>query len=468
MAIQEAVTAPAGAAAPPPAYADQPATRGERVRLWGLALLAALLPFVINPWWYDIYYWPKVQLLYAGTGVLLFLTVWRSPGGWRRVFRSPLGMALACWLGAVGLATLGSVNPLLSVVGEDYRYEGLLTWLAYGALTALSACTVTGLARIRWLVGAVLAAATVMAAVGLAQHIGWAVVPEDFDRRGMARAWGTIGSPLALGAYLVLLLPLPISLYAQTTHPGWRWIYGAVVVLLYAALVATRTRAAWGAFVVAAGVWAVATGAERLRPAVRSLLILAAALAVVTPLVLLTSRLEVAHVLDRDSADSRSFLWRTTAPLIWQRPLLGWGPETLVQVYPDYGTPEFLSVFPRAAMERILVDRPHNDLLQQAVSTGLLGLAAYLWLWWTVFRTGWRAARRDLGGSARGTHAEAGAVAAGLLGGCAGYFSQLQFSFSYVSVAPVYWCLAGVVLSLEHLGRPAPADTSAESAISGT
>jgi O-antigen ligase len=177
----------------------------------------------------------------------------------------------------------------------------------------------------------------------------------------------------------------------------------------------------------------------------------------VTPAVLLTGPPgALGHVSDAGSATSRVFIWRTAAPLVIARPLLGWGPETLAQVYPAYGTPAFLRVFPEAAMQHIVVDRPHNDLLQQAIAAGLLGLAAYLWLWYAVLRTAWKTARARAygdhglrrGDDRRSSLVDPSIVAAGLLGGFAAYFAQLQLSFSYVSVAPLFWILLGAVAAL--------------------
>ncbi len=443
-----------GTVGPPHAIRSGKAAWVETARLAGLTLVAAVLPLVVNLWWYDAYYWPKVQLLYLASGLLISLTLWQDRG-WLRAVRSPVGIASACWLGAMALATAASVNPLVSLAGADYRYEGLMTWIAYGAVMALGAYSLTTIGRVRWLLTAVLAASVLMAILGLAQHFGARPVPEDIGRIGWGRAWGTTGSPIALGAYLVVLLPVAVSLYARALTPGDRWLSGAVVVLLYAALVATRTRGAWAAFVVACAVWLVATGAGRLRQALRPLALLGIVLVAVTPLVLLTAPRPASQISRQEAAGMRMFLWRTTVPLVWQRPLLGWGPETLVQVYPAYRTPEFLRVFPDSAMMRIDVDRPHNDLLQQAVATGLLGLAAYLWMWCMLFRTGWRAARGSHGGPRLEPAPWAEAVAAGLLGGAAGYFVQLQFSFSYVSVAPMFWTLVGTLLALERLTNSA-------------
>ncbi len=422
--------------------------RSDAALIVGLTVLASVLPLIVTTRWYDHYYWPKVQVLYAVLLILTPIALWTDRARWLRNLRSPVGIALAVWLALVAVSTALSVNPLLSVVGEDYRYEGLLTWLAYGAVVAGVAGTFTAPGRIRLLLAATYAAAGVMAALGLLQQFGWTPVPEDVTRIGWARAWGTTGSPLALGAYLVLLLPLLISLYTGADVGRRRWIWGGLGVLMCAALAATGSRAAWGGSVLGIAAWGVASGRERLAVAARPLILLGVACALAMFTVLRISPPAVSgHTASVKPVEQRMVLWTTVAPLVLKRPLLGWGPETLAEIYPAYKSPVFLRAFPEAAMQSIYVDRPHNDLLQQAVAMGLAGLAAYLWLWATIFASAWRAARgavhRD-----RTT-----GLAAGLLGAFVAYFVQLQFSFSYVSVAPVFWSFVGLALVLDRNTR---------------
>lgn len=421
---------------------------------------AAALPFVVVPAWYDAYYWPKVCVLYAAVGLGALQALRLEGAGWLRSFRDPLGAPLIVWLGALAAATALSVNPLLSVVGEDYRYEGLLTWLAYATLAALAARTLRSPRRLRVILVAILAAAGVMSVLALLQHGGLSPVPEDVVRRGWVRAWGTTGNPIALGAYTVLLFPLALALYAAENRPGRRLAYGALALLLYAAMIAAEARAAWGAFALGTSAWGLAVGSAAVRRAARHLAVLAILCAAVAPAVLLTGPLATGHALEQvpsaGDAVQRIFLWRTAAPLVLERPWLGWGPETLAQVYPAYGTPAFVRVFPAAATQSVIVDRPHNDLLQHAVAAGFVGLGAYVWLWYTVLRMTWRAARvRGAGdhGLRRGDDrrsllVDPPVIAAGLFGGFVAYLAQLQLSFSYVSVAPVFWVLVGAAAAL--------------------
>ena len=423
-----------------------------------VAAAAAVLPFVVVPAWYDAYYWPKVCLLYAAVAAGALSLMRRGGGTWLRHLGAPAGTALAAWLATLALATIFSANPALSFVGEDYRYEGLLTWLAYGALAAISASALRNPRQLRQVLALILAGAGAMSVIALLQHFGFSPVPVDVTRLGWMRAWATTGSPLALGAYLVLLLPLVIGFYAESRR-GKQAAFAALAVLMYAALIATDARAEWGALALGLAVWGLAAGKGVLRAAGRPLAVLALFCAAVTPAVLLTgpqTSASLGRLADPGSGTLRMFIWQTTAPLVVERPVLGWGPETLAQIYPAYGTPGFLRAFPESAMQHVIVDRPHNDLLQQAIAAGLLGLAAYLWLWSAVLSTAWKTARAR----AHGDHGlrrgddrpsllvDPSVIGPGLAGGLAAYFAQLQLSFSYVSVAPLFWVLVGAVAAL--------------------
>ncbi len=438
------MSAGSNVAAPPRGLGDLAASRSDWAALAAVAVIVGVVPLVVDPHWYDRYYWPKVELFYAATALGAVALLWRGRTDWLGRLRSPVGYALLAWLAALTVSTLASIDPATSLVGDDYRYEGLVTWLAYGVAAVVTGAALVTAARVRAVIGVGLGGAVVMSVLALLQYWGARPVALDFERAGSLRVFGTVGNPIALGAYLVLLLPIAVSLYAAEERPEWCQLWGAVVVLLYAGLLASLARGAWAALPVGLAAWAAALGPRTLRAAARPLAVLVLCCAAVTPVVLLTGpvsgQLDPAAV--ANSLHGRMFLWETSGTLVGQRPLFGWGPETLAQIYPAYGTPAFYAVYPYARMMNLIVDRPHNDLLQQAIATGLVGLAAYLWLWGALLRTGWRVARA---GAAPWTRT----LAAGLLGGLVAYFVQLQLAFSYVSVAPVLWVLIGVLLVLD-------------------
>ncbi len=68
------------------------------------------------------------------------------------------------------------------------------------------------------------------------------------------------------------------------------------------------------------------------------------------------------------------------------RPLVGYGPESMYVAYNRFYPPELGHVESRTATP----DRSHNETLDTLVITGLLGLAAYLWVFGAIFYFGLR------------------------------------------------------------------------------
>jgi O-antigen ligase len=94
----------------------------------------------------------------------------------------------------------------------------------------------------------------------------------------------------------------------------------------------------------------------------------------------------------KDSATIRLLTWRDTIPVILERPLLGHGPGTFALPFARHWE-EDLRVMLRESGGGYM-NGAHNQLLQVAATTGLLGLAAYLWVFVSYFlnvyrRGGW-------------------------------------------------------------------------------
>jgi O-antigen ligase len=247
-------------------------------------------------------------------------------------------------------------------------------------------------------------------------------------------------------ATFLLLLPLAVA-QAVTAKGRASWAYAAASIVLYAALVSSQTRSAWIASALA-GV--VLLG---LLPKSRVLWRRGAALAVA--FVIVTVVLVISHpgaalpargasALDtRDySMRQKLYVWKHTLPLIAERPVAGWGFSTLVGQFKDMGSPEYLRVFGRDQI--VLIDTPHNELLHVAYSTGLLGLAAVLWLWIAAGRALLAGLQEPLASPAIGA-----ALAAALCG----YFIWMQFAWSMIGPANVFWVVVGLAATVSGPAR---------------
>lgn len=378
--------------------------------------------------------------------------------------RSSLDFPAVTFLCVAGLATIVSVDPLISFFPSTGRGEGLVVYVAY-VVMALAVARL-GRREIDGLVGAIVISGSLIGAIAVAQYYGLDVIRwlgyrpgSPAEAMGLAanplpgvdapvflwtRSYGTLGNPVFLGGYVSILLPVAVAVALQ--QPGRRWLaYAAASALLYGALVASQTRSAW---VASAGASLLLLGwVSRTRPGWRRLAVIAAVFAAITVVMALTrpgaglshraaTTVNMTVNMRDQSLRERLYLWKHTLPLIAERPLLGWGFSTLLGRFPDLGSPEYLRVF---GPTLVLIDTPHNDVLHIAFSTGLVGLAAYLWVWAAIAMA--------LRGPSRGGSTMPRLDGA-FLASFAAYGVWLQLAWSHVGPANIFWIFAGVAAAL--------------------
>jgi len=382
------------------------------------------------------------------SGLLLTVGYYGRLRAGERLGRTALDVPAATFLVVAGLATGLSPSPFVSFFPSLARGDGFLVYIVY-VVMALAAARL-GSREIRRLLTALVAGGAVISAIAIGQYYGHDVSPW-LGYRGLTfeRSWGTLGNADFLGGYVALVLPLGLALAAQEVRPTW-WGWAGASVLLYAALIGSETRSAWAAVAVAAVLLV------RFLPAVprtyRRLALYGLVCAVVTVVMMHTrshGELAARAASALDPADSsmrgRLYVWSHTLPLIWQRPVFGWGFSQLLGRLPGLGSPEYFRVFGR---QLVLIDTPHNDTLYFAFHTGLAGLAAYLWIWLTAFR-GLGDALRSAGSGIR--------LAVGLMSGFVAYLIWLQLAWSHIGPANVAWVLIGISVALGCLARESAA-----------
>ena len=142
------------------------------------------------------------------------------------------------------------------------------------------------------------------------------------------------------------------------------------------------------------------------------------------------------------SPAARLTIWRVLLPLLAQRPLLGYGPDTLELVFPAVYPPELVYYQGRG----ILVDRAHNLLLDWAMTTGLIGVLAQCVLFASFFGLTWRAAQRTPDGRQR-------ALLAGCLAAVGGAVVGNLVSFDVTATAAATVLLLALGVGLARLSE---------------
>lgn len=136
---------------------------------------------------------------------------------------------------------------------------------------------------------------------------------------------------------------------------------------------------------------------------------------------------------------SRGYIWSRTLPLLKNTLFIGYGPDTFPIYFPQY---DFIGKLKSYEIGGIFVDKPHSLYLQTAVNTGGISLLAMLSLFGIYFVTSFMLYIKENFTTFRSI--------AGLscFTAFCGYIVAGIFNDSTVSVAPVFWVLLGVGISI--------------------
>jgi putative inorganic carbon (HCO3(-)) transporter len=434
-----------------------PESRLDDIIYWGLVVFFFVQPLAIFPLTAEIFELPKATLLRLfALFVLVFWTARTYQLRSIRLRRTYLDVPVVFYGAVAVLATVFSINPGLSVVGGYYRYEGLPTILSYLLIFFAVTNFVPDPRRARYLIYALLASATLTGLYGIFQHFGLDFIRLTGKVFELTRSSGTFGNPIFLGAFLVLMIPVAVSLLIRTGGAKQKLVLSAAMTVMLACLILTQTRGAWLGLALSfvfLGVTFLRKGILKDRRILAGLLSLAVLVGAVSlslyifePNASVVRRVRTA--IERSgSVATRLDMWTGSMKLIRNRPLIGYGWETFDGIFPKYGTTFLMSV-------EELPDRPHNGFLYLGASSGLLGWLAFLWI---VTVTFWHGTRKSSGLSY--SYAGAGpkkqkkalfagsesTLLAGLMGGIVAYIAQEQFSFSLAGVTPVFWTFLGLM-----------------------
>jgi O-antigen ligase len=374
-----------------------------------LAIVGGLL--AVLPQGADSYMLVKLAVLSAGA-LLAWIGLTASP-----LRRTALDRPLAALWAAMLVAAAFSADPAVSVLGVyPQPFYGLLPLGLYTALYYAAAASPEDQGDS--LLTAALAAAIPLALFGFWQRAFGDPVTRQELPTGL-RITSTIGSPVMLGACLVLLLPIALDRsFAR------RGLLGRVcAALLIPALGLTVARGAWVSACVSAGTYLWLTGRVRIERRRRVAYLACAVLAL----------LALTRAVNRPNSDSlRAETFKSGLAAFAARPLLGWGPDTFMIAFRRHKTEEFLRVAHNSPTVQLSA---HNDLLQVAVTLGAAGLLAYLWLLWAL---GTRLRALLL---ASPTDGRTAAIAAGL----AGLFVQAKLNPVPLSALALAAIMAGLV-----------------------
>jgi len=341
-------------------------------------------------------------------------------------FRLPLIAPVSALAAVYLIATLLSISPQASLFGSYQRLQGTFTTFSYLIMFAAIVGNVRRRAQVERVLTTVVLTSLPVSLYGIIQHYHLDPLPWGGDT--VTRVAGNMGNAIFLAAYLIMSILITLGRVATTFHAilteAQNYARNMVRATIYVFCLALNLVAFWFAnsrgpllglfaglfffFILLALYWRVRT----LALATIGLTVLLGGFLLILnlPNGPLTSLREsptvigrLGHILDEIEGRTGTGQVRILiasgvvkllqphppieypdgTPDTWNiiRPLIGYGPESLLVAYNRFYPPALGQLESRTASP----DRSHNETFDALAFTGLLGLGVYLALFVTIF-----------------------------------------------------------------------------------
>jgi len=402
-----------------------------------IMIIIAVTPFLYFPNEISYSSLPRFLFLLLLTVVIsITMLLRKSKEDYPSIFEDKL---LLLNLLLIMLSTAFSYNRLYSLIGYANRFEGLITLIMYFFVFFITYRNF----EFSYKYFRVFIISTILLSLyGIIQYFGYDPIPQELARvTFVERGHSTFGNPNFYGTYLTLVLPIATFAYLKTGS----LIYLISSALVYFSLLTSFTRSGWVGSFFAFGI--VLFTAIKGKFSRKHILLLIAILLVITAVVEIESEGRViARLLSiaedagkfieqadgyEDAGANRIFIWKRVIPLIFERPLLGFGPETLGEVFSERHMDEVVEEYGR----EIIFDKAHNEYLHIAVTTGIPSLIIYLIFVFSILKRAYRYRNKNI-------------MIIPLMASIIGYLIEAFFNLSIITVAYIYWALLGILLRL--------------------
>jgi len=351
---------------------------------------------------------------------------------------------------------------LLSLFNSRYRWAGgpeIYRLITYLLLYGVSVNILWDRRNLSRLVFIWLLSTGLVSLIGLYEHFF----------KGMSPPRSTFGNANFFAAYLVLLFPLTLTLFISSIFSGSRlsfnkegrpeglrrnWLrisfLATLLLVMTLSLFLASSRGAWLGLsigLVFLGWLFSCLGTGRRRLATRVIPIFLLLLLILTAFFLprLLEKKFVREELEKGTLGIRVLIWEGTAKMIAAHPLQGSGIGSFQAAYPRYRLPEYFAN-PHAVDSTA---HAHNEFLEIAAETGILGLLAFLWVLSVFFIKGIDIVKREEDRYKQ-------IVVMGLISGAAGLLvtNLVGVNLRFPSSAIFLWLTMGITMSQIPLTDP--------------
>ena len=417
-----------------------------------LCIILFLLPLITIPKRISsrTYNVPKyILLLLCGTILLICVLIKLK----RKELKLDLiDKTLAAFFILIVISTIFSTNIQKSILGENNRFEGLLTFIVY-FLTYY--CAKYYFNYNKYLKGFAIATVSIASIIGILQYYNIFPLYSLFDiPHSSSIAFSTFGHRNFFGSFLAIAVPLFMALYITKKKK----VYLIMSYISFWAMLVSMTKSSWFGLAVATVFGLIYLIKKFNKEILIRTLQIGIGFIVIFVFVLMPPSFVSNVINDNEryyslqtrldsigkdietllgdgtqeekmsAGTARIGIWMATLNSIAQDPLLGVGPDALSDGLIK-NSPEYIAY--RLQNYNELVDKAHNEYLQIAATMGIPALIIYL-----AFIAQILFSQKNLFQN-NATFIFMAAIIS--------YLAQAFFNISTIGIAPIFWALLGLI-----------------------
>lgn len=419
----------------------------------GITLLTPIIFTNINTELYEV---PKMSLVYLGASLLFTLTGLKFVKEKKiTIPKTPILTLFLIFILSQIASTITSIDQFTSIYGYPTRLNGgLISQISYFIIFACALINFSAEKAQRLILTCVVTAFTV-ALIGIFSHFNFdltcfALVGNfssgcwQAEFNPTLRIFSTLGQPNWLATYLVLIIPISLSLIITSSKGLKKIIFSAITFSLILALIFTGSRSGFAGLLISLIIFFFLTGIQLLRKN-RKLFI---AIMTVSFLLILTSG---SNLLSRfgesisrqktvaggtETGQIRLIVWQGAIDAFKKAPILGNGPETFAYSY-SINRP---LAHNQTTEWNFFYNKAHNEFLNYSANIGLIGTAFYLAFIFTALL--------QLFKITKDKNSNISSLSKAVISSIVGYHAAIFFGFSTVASQLVMFLSAALILSL--------------------
>ncbi len=323
------------------------------------------------------------------------------------------------------IGTITSINPTGSFRDLTIHFVSL-------GLVFVMINSIENLDEFNTIITFVVFSATIVGLIGLYQYIvgvpidaAWVDVENNPDIK--ARVYSVFGNPNVLAEYLIMIIPISISLFWYSKRIHKKLIFAGTSGILILSLVLTLSRGGWLGFAFSALVFVLLVE----RRLLLSIIPIVVGGVFFLPQSILNRIMSIGNFADSSNA-YRLKMWQITLDIIKDHPIAGVG----------FGHLPFKETF-ETYIRTMPTYHAHNTYLEIAAELGIPGLIAFLFLLFIVFKYGIKLLVNQEDKYIR-------IMAAGLFSGLAGLLvhGAVENVIYLTKIIIYFWILIGFILVL--------------------